>query len=278
MNLPTLSVVVPNYNHGEYIAEQLEAILAQSLQPTEIIVIDDCSTDNSVEIIQSFVAQDNLVRLVCNEENWGVNYSVNKAIEMASGEYVCCCPADDRVLPGFFEQSMVLLAQYPEAGLCCSHPGFLDDATGAIDKKEDWFHLDDYSRYVSPEEVMNAVGPKGLWIAGFTCVFKRSAFIESGKYIPELKWYSDWFVWHIIAFRYGICYIPEVLAAIRVLPTSYSSVGRQDERAENEVIQHLVKLLRSEKYRDVAPAFRDSKLLEKFSFAPVLRRLLTLNS
>jgi glycosyltransferase involved in cell wall biosynthesis len=65
--LPTLSVVVPNYNHGKYLEFSLPALLRQSVQPLEIIVLDDVSTDNSVEVIRRFAAQSPLIRLVQNE-------------------------------------------------------------------------------------------------------------------------------------------------------------------------------------------------------------------
>ena len=268
MNQPKLSVIIPNYNHAAYVGEQLNAIVQQSYQPLEIVVIDDCSTDNSIQVINELIEQNPLIKLVTNQENLGVNDVFNSAVERASGEYICPCPADDKVLPGFFAKSMKLLAQYPEASLCCSIPAFLDDETGIIDRHDDWYRVRETPSYLSPQELVDAVGPHTLWIAGVTCIFRRNMFIEAGKYI-------DWFVWHVMAFRYGICYIPEALAAIRVLPTSYSEMGRKDTQAETEVIKHLVTLLRSEQYQDVLASFKDSQLLDSFSFSPVLKRLLS---
>ena len=275
MNQPKLSVIVPNYNHAAYVGEQLNAIVQQSYQPLEILVIDDCSTDNSREVLNEWVEENPLIKLVSNEKNLGINDSFNRAVEMASGEYLCCCPADDRVLLDFFAKSMDLLGQYPKASLCCSIPAFLDDETGIIDRHDDWYRVRRTPSYLSPQELVDVVGPNSLWIAGVSCIFKRNIFIQSGKYINGLRWYSDWFIWHVMAFRYGICYIPEALAAIRVLPTSYSEMGRKDTQAETEVIQYLVKLLRSEQYKDVLASFKDSQLLDNFSFSPVLKRVLS---
>ena len=61
MNKPTLSVIVPNYNHGGYIGEQLHAIVKQSYQPLEILVVDDCSTDNSIEVVNEWVNKNPLI-------------------------------------------------------------------------------------------------------------------------------------------------------------------------------------------------------------------------
>ncbi|MDY6783425.1 MAG: glycosyltransferase family A protein [Cyanobacteriota bacterium] len=261
MSSPTLSVVLPNYNHARYIGEQLQAILDQTYQPLEIIVIDDCSTDNSIEVIQNWVEKNPLIRLVRNEQNQGVNFSLNRGLAIASGDYGYFCAADDKVLPELFEHSMGLLEQYPKAGLCCSHPAFLDDATGAIDKHEDWFHASEQPCYFSPEQLIEIVGPNGLWIAGHTCIAQRELLLEAGGYSPEIKWYSDWFVFHAMAFRHGICYIPEALAALRVLPDSYSAQRQKDTESEREVRRHLVELLRSEQYCDLIPAFIESEVL-----------------
>ena len=68
--LPTLSVLVNNYNYARFIGEALEAILNQSYRPSEVIVVDDASIDNSVEIIHQFVKRDPIVHLVKNEKTW----------------------------------------------------------------------------------------------------------------------------------------------------------------------------------------------------------------
>ena len=107
--LPTLSVLVNNYNYARFIGEALEAILNQSYRPSEVIVVDDASIDNSVEIIQQFVKRDPIVHLIKNEKNMGIFYNLNKFFSIASGEYVYLAGSDDRILPGFFEKSMKLL-------------------------------------------------------------------------------------------------------------------------------------------------------------------------
>src|SRR5258708_29809920 len=119
-SLPTLSVVVPNYNHAQHLPTSLPAILNQSFKPIEVIVLDDASTDNSVEVIRRFEAENPLVRLVKNEKNLGVMPNLNKGVQLAKGDYVFIGSADDEIIPGLFEKSMQLLAQYPQAGLSCT--------------------------------------------------------------------------------------------------------------------------------------------------------------
>jgi glycosyltransferase involved in cell wall biosynthesis len=64
MSNTTISVVLPNYNHAEYIGEALEAILSQSVRPKEVIVVDDNSTDGSIAVIEKFLRRDSIIRLI----------------------------------------------------------------------------------------------------------------------------------------------------------------------------------------------------------------------
>ena len=100
-NKGTLSVVMSNYNHSHYIQEALQAILSQSFSPLEVIVIDDGSTDNSVQIIERIAKKNPTVKFYRNVENEGVWHSSNKGAKIATGEYIYFCAADDRVCPGF---------------------------------------------------------------------------------------------------------------------------------------------------------------------------------
>src|SRR5438874_13780530 len=95
MNAAPLSVVVPNYNHWEHLPRCLQALLNQSLQPAEIIVIDDASTDNSREVIEHFSQRHPVVRAYRNEQNQGVIYGANRGIELARNDYLYFAPADD---------------------------------------------------------------------------------------------------------------------------------------------------------------------------------------
>ncbi|MFA9457607.1 glycosyltransferase family 2 protein [Halalkalibacter sp. AB-rgal2] len=88
-----VSVVIPLYNAERYVGACLNSILSQSLKEIEVIVIDDCSTDNSLEIVKYF--NDNRLIVLRNEENQGVTKALNRGINLASGEYIARMDADD---------------------------------------------------------------------------------------------------------------------------------------------------------------------------------------
>jgi glycosyltransferase involved in cell wall biosynthesis len=96
MNVKGISVIVPNYNNEKYIEQCLSSIINQSYRPIEIIVVDDCSTDNSVEIIKSFVSEHNsLIVPVFLDRNRGVSYARNKGVNLAKYQYITYIDADD---------------------------------------------------------------------------------------------------------------------------------------------------------------------------------------
>lgn len=90
-----ISAIIPNYNSGKYIDKCLKALINQEYEVREIIVIDDCSTDESVEIVKEYVKKNKKIKLSINEKNMGVSYSRNKGISMATSEYLMFCDGDD---------------------------------------------------------------------------------------------------------------------------------------------------------------------------------------
>src|SRR5687768_4683791 len=130
MSLPEVSVVMPNYNHGRYLARSLPAVLGQSLPPLEVIIIDDASTDNSADIIQDFARRYPLIRFHRQDRNQGVVAAMNLGLNLARGQYIYYAAADDEALPGLFEKSLTLLSRYPDASLSCSISEWREVATG----------------------------------------------------------------------------------------------------------------------------------------------------
>ncbi|MBC8232330.1 glycosyltransferase [bacterium] len=248
---PTLSVVFPNYNHARFLPESLGAILAQSYRPAEIIIIDDASKDNSVEVIEGFACQEPRLRLIRNKRNMGVEYNINRLIEMASGDYIFLSAADDKVLPGFFEKSMKLLAQYPQAGLCSAVVRLIGEngedrgirAMPVISNKPCFF---------SPEEVRHRLCKYGRWITISSMIMRRDAVIQEGGQHLELGSFADTFLALLVSLRHGACFIPEPLGCWRQMDSGHGSELASDWEGLSEVGMLASRLMRNE-YRDLFP-------------------------
>lgn len=255
-----LSVAIPNYNHAAYLPALLDAVLAQSFSPDEILIVDDGSTDNSVELIQDYMRQDSRFRLIRHEHNLGAIATCQRAYTEVQGEYFCPIAADDFPLPGYFERSMQVLRRYPEAAFCCSYHTTMDGETGEIQPSTlPWSHKD---CYFTPREIAGVL--QGNFIGGCGSLLRRSAFQETQGICDEFKWHSDWFYLLVMAFRHGCCFVPADLCANRVLRNSYSHAARKDPQAQREVLRTMICSLKSPRYKDLIPLFGISGALQMF--------------
>ena len=99
---PLISVIIPVYNVGEFLAPCLDSLMAQTYENLEILLIDDGSTDGSGEVCDTYAQKDNRFKAI-HKENGGVSSARNLGLDIAQGEYIAFVDADDRVLPDYFE-------------------------------------------------------------------------------------------------------------------------------------------------------------------------------
>lgn len=113
--MPKLSVIMSTYNDSQYIRESIDSILDQTFRDFEFIIIDDASTDNTVEIIRSYT--DDRIKLIINEENQGLTKNLNKALTYVTGEYIARMDGDDISLPERFAKQVAYLDNHKDVYL-----------------------------------------------------------------------------------------------------------------------------------------------------------------
>jgi glycosyltransferase involved in cell wall biosynthesis len=118
---PLVTVLLPVYNAGPYLAETIESILAQTLTDFEFIIIDDCSTDDSLAVAQRYVAQDARVTVLANDRNRGRAHADNRGHALARGRYIAKMDADDIALPHRLQRQADFLTATPQVGLISSY-------------------------------------------------------------------------------------------------------------------------------------------------------------
>jgi len=272
VSLPALSVIVPNYNHAHYLPRSLTAIVQQSTQPMEVIVIDDASTDNSVELIQSLAAKYSVIRFYRNQQNRGSLFTVSRGLELAKGDYVLTAAADDEVLPGFFEKSLRLLGKHPEAALSATITEFREAHTGV-----NWLWgagIVEAPTYLSPAHMVDCERKGKFYIPPNSVIFRTSALREVGNFIPELKFCCDWYAMYVAGFRHGICFVPEPLAIFHVQANSYYHKIRRDKAEYRRVLELLLERLNQPENRTVLEFIREGGSLFLYGM-PMLRLLLS---
>ncbi len=119
--------MVPLYNHARFIKEAIASILAQGKIVREVVVIDDGSTDDSLEVMRGLAAQDERIRLQ-SQPNQGAHATLNAALAETTGEFVTILNSDDAYLPGRFDALITLLDDRPEVDIAGSRLSFIDGA------------------------------------------------------------------------------------------------------------------------------------------------------
>lgn len=260
----SLTISLPNYNHGHYLKARLTSILEAMPFSSELIVVDDGSTDNSVEILESF--NDPRLKLIKNKQNKGVNYSLNVILNAAQGKYITFLSADDTIVPTFFKKMLALAEKYPAAGICCSdcglsfEPGWPGKEPGQIDTTPLIQGQVD-SVFFPPSAIIQIFRTTHFWIPGHTSIVKLESIFRLGGFHPSLGPHSDWFLLHAIALQEGAAYLPETLSIWRQSTTSYTS-ELQREKQKKIIYHRFLKILNSNwKLRSL---FRKSGILDVY--------------
>lgn len=109
--MPTVSVIVPNYNHANFLRERLDSILNQTYQDFELILLDDCSTDASVEVLSEYATHASVTHFVVNDQNSGSPFAQwELGVSLARGEFIWIAESDDVAEPAFLAQMVPLLS------------------------------------------------------------------------------------------------------------------------------------------------------------------------
>ncbi|MFB0546161.1 MAG: glycosyltransferase, partial [Anaerolineae bacterium] len=213
-----VSVCLPSYNYARFLGECMASVLAQTHGNFELIVVDDCSTDDSDRIIRSF--SDSRIRYARNEANIGMVRNWNRCLSLARGDYVCFLCADDTFLPRKLEVQVDLLDRYPEVGLVHSD-GYSIDAAGEATRLfrsrfpldlQEYLSLDHI--HVSPEEFKRLVAGYN-YIHFSNAMFRRECYQAVGGFDEGFPYAADWDLWLRISLHYDVAYVTEPLSCER---------------------------------------------------------------
>lgn len=174
-----VSIIIPCYNNEKYVEEAVNSALNQTYRDIEIVIVNDCSTDNSRDVILNIVSQNNNIKFIDNPENKGVIFSRNLAIDNCEGDYILPLDADDTIEPTYVERAVYLLDNIPSIGIVyCKARLF-----GA--KNEKWeLPVFNKETIIFGNQIF------------CSAVFRKSDFYKAGKYKEYMKdGCEDWDLW-----------------------------------------------------------------------------------
>ncbi len=201
-NQPLVSVLMTAYNREKYIGEAIESVLESSYQNFELIVVDDCSTDNTASIVQSYANQDSRVFYYRNKENLGDYPNRNKAASYAKGEYIKYLDSDDYIYPHGLAVMVSAMEKYSEAGFGLSENGYEHSPhplclTPYQSYRENFFERDLFGRAPS------------------SSIIRTKAFNDVGGFTGKRQ-VGDHEMWLMMGRGYSLVTLPRDLAWNRV--------------------------------------------------------------
>ena len=207
-----VSVVIPLYNHGKYIAEAVRSALDQTAKPAEIIVVDDGSTDDSADRMRELCVEHPQI-IFWSQPNQGAHNAINAGIHRATGDYVSILNSDDMYCPTRFEECLAKLERDPDASAVATGLAFIDDA-GAPTASE-WYDRA-RSYYDASGDLSLALIRDNFFVTTSNLFVRRSVFEEIGYFSPLRYTHDLDFSLRLIAFGKRVHFLDRPLLKYRV--------------------------------------------------------------
>ena len=202
------SIIVPLYNKADYVRKALESIVNQTFQDYEVIIVNDGSTDNSLDVAEKFFEHlddrwiDDRLTII-SQTNAGVAVARNNGVAKSKGKYVCFLDADDWWEPTFLEEMDKLIQEYPEAGLYATNYVYYKSGNTRV-----W--LDFKTGYLNYAHAYLIQPAMPVW-TGAACM-PRKVFDEMGGFPVGIKLGEDFLLWAKTALSYKVAFCEKALA------------------------------------------------------------------
>ena len=239
---PLVTVICLCYNHSKFVVECLESVINQSYKNIELIIVDDCSNDNSVAVINQWLIDFPEIKFIVNKTNLGNTKSFNKVVKLAKGDYLIDLAADDVLLSngvenqlkGFRKSSFKNLAMVYGNAINISENGCFIDY---------YFEVNDQKKVIVKRPVGNiylSVLSSGKVICSVSAMIKKDVFEVLNGYDESLA-YEDLDFWIRISRNYTIDFIDEIVIQKRVIS---HSLGSNFKKRNSTINQSTYKILR----------------------------------
>jgi len=222
---PQVSVIMPVYNGSNYLSSAIGSALGQTYSAIQLIIVDDCSTDNSEQIIKNYLS-DARILFIRNNTNLGVATSRNVALEYATGKFIAFLDQDDIWLPNKLELQVAAAKKHPEVGLLHSLYARIDTKGALLPEylKLDRSQFGNSSAKIDVDNVFEE-----LFICNdiqpLTSLIPKKVLDEVGWFNPDLPGVDDYELWLRIARRYPIGHLQTILGYWRMHQAQQSKQG-----------------------------------------------------
>jgi len=214
---PKVSVIVPNYNHQAFLKERIDTILQQTYQDFELIILDDCSTDDSVSIIESYRNNEHVTHIVLNEQNSGSTFlQWDKGVSLARGEYIWIAESDDAAHPQFLSTLVEQLEKHPEAVVAYAHSLLVNEKGETVNDKRHARNDGAVIVYDSKRFTRWAMLSINELYNASMVVFRHSIYNKIDKSFQQYHLVGDWKFWMGVCLQGSVIEVCQMLNYFRV--------------------------------------------------------------
>lgn len=192
-----ISIVIPLYNKAHVILNTLRTVFSQTYTDFEVIIVDDGSTDNGVEVIKEKYADETRIRII-TQENQGVSVARNRGIEEAKGDYVSLLDGDDEWHPEYLEHVVAMTKSYPNAGMYCT-AGLIQNANGSVGYRV-------ANKYIGKTLEINYFENPDVFSHTSATTLSKKVFMKSHKSPKGMKCCEDLSLFYDLALMAPVIY------------------------------------------------------------------------
>ncbi|MGN1253094.1 MAG: glycosyltransferase family 2 protein [Prevotella sp.] len=222
-NQPLVSVIIPNYNHARFLDERMQSVLGQTYQNIEVIILDDCSTDNSREVIEKYRNHPKVADIVYNDKNSGSPFRQwKKGMELVTGNIVWIAESDDHCETTFLEELLKPLTEHDDAFCFCrSMKVDEDDKEFELCQQTlpDSRHWADGKAFIR-EEMLSTT----IVLNASSAIFRRNLGLKAVESCLDFHGAGDWLFFIRLAEMGGVGFIGKNLNHFRQFRTSTTSI------------------------------------------------------
>lgn len=256
-SFPKISVVIPNYNHAGALGNAMESVCSQDPPPYELYVFDDCSTDNSLEVVDSFARRFPFVRLLRyprKSTDWIKAEWDNLAL--LSGDYVLSLGADDYIYPGHIRVFAEMIGRNPQCGVLFADWHYVDGNRNVIWEMRSGVAS---ARFLEGAELAKQLCTLTMFEAGVGSIVRKDLLLWLiGEGALAMGSFYDSIGYPIMAMKHGACYVPSFLAACCAVSApgrdKYSVESARDSRKAAQLLGSVRQFLESPAVVSIVPA------------------------
>ena len=250
MRNPTVSFVVPCYNLAHLLPECVNSILLQTYTDFEVLIMDDCSPDNTAGIVRSF--EDSRIRYIRNAQNLGHLANYNKGIKQSRGRYVWLISADDRLRrPYVLERYVRLMDHHPRVGYVCCPGIALQD--GVETSLIDWSYYGSGDKIYNGRDFIAISLDKGCGLLAPAVMVRKDCYEGISDFPLDMPHQGDVYLWFRWALEYDVAYMGEPMVNYRL---HEMNIGKDLARQGDSVIKDEVNVLWRTKHHCEKRGFR----------------------